>query len=77
MDNTLLAREIEGIVLYGRPRCCKGKTDLKRRSSLQRLCHKLDCGTDCARRSMLSGSGAGGNASRRESAITTVTMLGS
>ncbi len=21
----------EGFVMYGRPRCCKGKTDLKRR----------------------------------------------
>ena len=31
MDTTLLAGEIEGIVLYGRPRCCTGKTDLKRR----------------------------------------------
>ena len=22
---------LDGIVMYGRPRCCKGKTDLKRR----------------------------------------------
>jgi hypothetical protein len=41
------------------------------------LCHKLDFGTDYAQRSIPSGSGAGGNAPRRESLITTVTMLGS
>ena len=41
------------------------------------LCHKLDCGTDYAQRSIPSGSGAGGNAPRRESLIATVTMLGS
>ncbi len=40
-----------------------------------RLCHKLDCGTDSAQRSMPSGSGADGNAPRCESLITTVTML--
>ena len=26
-----VTKTLEGIVMYGRPRCCKGKTDLKRR----------------------------------------------
>ncbi len=40
------------------------------------LCHKLDCVTDYAQRSIPSGSGAGSGAPCRESLITTVSMFG-
>ncbi len=29
--NTLILKRRRGIVMYGRPRCCKGKIDLNRR----------------------------------------------
>ncbi len=34
-----------GNVMYGRPRCCKGKTDLKRRVSLPSCIRPFRCGT--------------------------------
>ncbi len=34
----------DGIVMYGRPRCCKGETDLKRRQSLQSCIRLYSCG---------------------------------
>ncbi len=34
-----------GFVMYGRPRCCKGKTDLNRRVSLQSCIRPFRCGT--------------------------------
>ena len=40
------------------------------------LCHKLDCVTDYAQRSIPSGSRAGDNVPCRESLITAVSMFG-
>ncbi len=37
-----------GFVMDGRPRCCKGKPDLKRRSSLQSWMRPFHCGTPTA-----------------------------
>ncbi len=40
-----LRKDERGIVMYGRPRCCKGETDLKRRVSLQSCIRPFRCGT--------------------------------